>query len=159
MNIYDYAMEMEKDGEVFYRELAVRTANKGLKTILTMLADAEVQHYNLFQNLKTHENILVAETTILDDVKNIFIKMKEEGQFTTDVTQVELYKEAQDLETKTRSFYLEKSDEVGSPRKEIFLKVAEEEKRHFFILDRIIDFVNRPTYWLENPEWYHLEPY
>ncbi len=159
MNIYDYAMQMEKDGEVFYRELADRSRNKGLKTILTMLADAEVKHYNLFQSMKTHEKILFSDSTISGDVKNVFIKMKEEKLFDADVTQVELYKEAQGIEEKTRSFYLEKSTEVPAAQKDIFLKIADEERKHFLILDRIIEFVNRPVYWLENPEWYHLEPY
>ena len=52
MDIYEYAMQMEKDGEDLYREVASRTANKGLRTILAMLADAEVKHYKLFQNMK-----------------------------------------------------------------------------------------------------------
>ncbi|HEW78498.1 MAG TPA: rubrerythrin, partial [Phycisphaerales bacterium] len=39
MDIFKYAMQMEKDGEDYYRQLAQQTSNKGLQTILTMLAD------------------------------------------------------------------------------------------------------------------------
>lgn len=159
MNTYDYAMQMERDGESFYREIAERSTNKGLKRILILLADAEVKHYHIFESMKSREEILWNDSTISQDVKNVFITMKEEGQFDVDVTQIELYKEAQELETKTRNFYLEKGDEAGPPQKEIFLKIADEERNHFLVLERIIDFVNRPVEWLENPEWYHLEPY
>lgn len=159
MDIYEYAMRMEKDGEEFYREIASKTAHKGIKSIMTLLADAEVKHYNLFKNMKAHEKVGMTDTTILQDVKNIFLQIKETGQFDVNVSEVELYREAQDIEKKSRNFYMEKAEGVGSPQKEIFLKIADEEKRHYLILERIIDFVNRPAYWLENPEWYHLEPY
>lgn len=35
----------------------------------------------------------------------------------------------------------------------------EEEKKHYFLLDNIIEFVSRPEQWLENAEFYHLEEY
>ncbi|MEJ2697299.1 MAG: ferritin family protein [Candidatus Sulfobium sp.] len=159
MDIYEYAMKMEKDGENLYRELASKSGNKGLTSILGMLADAEVKHYKLFQNMKNNEKVTMTDTTILDDVKNVFEKIKEEKQFEVNVSEIDLYKEARDIEKKSRDFYIEKADEVGADRKEIFLKIADEEKRHYFIVENIINFVNKPNTWLENPEWYHLEEY
>jgi rubrerythrin len=44
-------------------------------------------------------------------------------------------------------------------QKKIFLKIAEEEKRHYLVLENIIKFINKPDIWLEDPEWYHLEDY
>ena len=159
MDIYDYAMQMEKDGENFYRELSSKTKNAGLKTILVMLADAEVKHYRLFHNMKENESIAVADTPILNDVKNIFIQMKEKKQFDVDAAQIELYKRAQGIERKTRDFYLEQADKAAPPQKGAFLKIADEEKRHYLILENIINFVKQPDIWLENPEWYHMEEY
>ncbi len=159
MDIYEYAMQLEKDGEDFYREVASRTANKGLRTILTMLADAEVKHYKLFQNMKNNDKVRMSDSPILNDVKNIFIEMREKKQFEADVSEVELYEKAQGIEEQTRDFYLAKAEEVAPDQKEIFLKIAEEEKRHYLILENIIRFVSQPNIWLENPEWYHLEDY
>jgi len=48
---------------------------------------------------------------------------------------------------------------VDESQKAMFLKITEEEQRHFNILETIIDMVSRPQTWLENPEWYHLEDY
>jgi rubrerythrin len=159
MDIYEYAMQMEKDGEDFYRELASKTENKGLKTILTMLADAEVKHYKLFHNMRMHDPVQMADTPILNDVKNVFVTMREQKQTQVNVAEVELYRKAQEIEKKSRDFYSEKAGQVDASQKEVFLKIADEEKRHFFILEKLIDFVDRPNYWLENPEWYHLEDY
>ena len=159
MDIYEYAMQLEKDGENFYREVASKTANGGLKTILTMLAEAEVKHYKLFLNMKNNDKVGVPDSPILNDVKNIFIEMREKKQFEADVSQIGLYKEAQGIEKQTRDFYLDKAGEVVAEQKEIFVKIAEEEKRHYLILENIIRFVGQPDIWLENPEWYHLEDY
>lgn len=51
MNVYEYAMKVEKDGEAYYRELASKSPNNGLKRIFTMLAEEEIKHYNVFKNM------------------------------------------------------------------------------------------------------------
>ncbi len=160
MNIFEYAMQMEKDGENYYRQLVQQTANKGLRTILTMLADEEVKHYNAIERMKTREPQM-AETTILTDAKNVFVQIKESNEkFGFDIKQTELYKKAQDIEKRSQDFYLEKANETEKKyKKRIFQKLAEEEKKHYFLLENIIQFVSRPETWLENAEFFHLEEY
>jgi rubrerythrin len=161
MNIYDYAMQMEKDGESYYRNSAQQISNTGLKKILSMLADAEVKHYDILQKMKKNEKVQIPDTEILSNVKNIFVKMKEEKDtFGVNVSQIELYKYAQEIEKKSQMFYLEKANDVNNEsQRGIFLKIADEEKKHYFILENILNFVSRPQIWLENAEWYHLEEY
>jgi len=160
MNIFEYAMQMEKDGENYYRQLVQQTANKGLRTILTMLADEEVKHYNAIERMQTAEPQM-AETKILTDAKNVFVQIKESNEkFGFDIGQTELYRKAQDIEKKSRDFYLEKANETEKKyQKRIFQKLAEEEKKHYFLLENIIQFVSRPETWLENAEFFHLEEY
>jgi rubrerythrin len=153
-------MQMEKDGENYYRQLAQQTANKGLQTILTVLADEEVKHYNAIERMQTAEAHM-AETTILTDAKNVFAQIKESGEsLDFDIKQTELYGKAQDIEERSRDFYLEKADEVKEEyQRKSFLRLAEEEKKHYFLLENIIECVSRPEQWLENAEFYHLEEY
>jgi len=161
MDIFEFAMQMEKDGETYYRELAAKTGNKGLRNILTMLADAEVMHYNVFSRMKAGAKVKPAEVTALSGVKNVFLKMKEEKDVSgLDASQVELYKKAQGIEKKSEDFYTEKAKEVSDDsQKQTLLAIARQEKTHYLLLEKIIDFVSRPQMWLENPEWYHLEEY
>ena len=161
MDPYDYAMQLEKDGEAYYREIAAKSRNTGLKRILTMLADAEVEHYRIFQRMKAKETVERRDTTIIQGVKNIFARMRDEGESSgVDIAEIELYKKAQDYEKKTENFYRETADKVTVPgQKDIFLKIADEEVKHYYILQSIIDFVSRPDSWLLTAEWYHLEPY
>lgn len=74
-------------------------------------------------------------------------------------SEVDLYRKAQEIEQKTRDFYREKSGEVNGGQREILLKIANEEQKHFDILENIIQMVLRPETWLENAEWYRLEEY
>lgn len=159
-NIFDYAMQMEKDGEDYYRQLAQKTGNKGMKTILTMLADEEVRHYNALETIKTQQT-QIAESRILTDSKNVFVQIKESGEsFNFDIKQKELYKKAQDIEKKSQDFYAEKANEVMEEyQKELFLKLASVEKKHYVLLGNIIDFISRPEQWLENAEFFHMEDY
>ncbi len=159
MDIYKYAMQMEVDGRDFYLDLAGKTNNKGLKNILTMMADSEAKHYNVILDMQNNDKTeFSADTEVLTNVKNIFMKMKEEKDFDVDISQAEFYKKALKVEADSQKFYLERADEEKDPhRKEIFQELAEEEKKHCVLLENIIGFVSQPADWLENPEWYHLD--
>ncbi len=160
MDIFEYAMQMEKDGENYYHRLAGSTDNKGMKTIFTMLADEEVKHFNIIKNIKSQTPQQVSESTILHDTKNIFTELRQSGErWDLDAEQKELYKKARDIEEKSRKFYLEKSQQVDQEQKQIFLKLAEEERKHYLLLENILQLVSRPESWLENAEFYHSEDY
>lgn len=160
MNIFEFAMKKEKYSEDYYRRLADKTNNKGLETIFNMLADEEAKHYKIVSDMKEDAAPDLADTTVLSDAKDVFAKMRESAQkFSFDISQTELYKKAQDIEKQSQNFYLEKAKEAEGTQKEIFLSLAEEEKKHYFLLENIIDFVSRPQTWLENAEWHHLDEY
>jgi len=162
MNIYKYAMKMEKDGENYYRELANKTEDIGLQNILKMLADEEVRHYNIIeQMMKSKASAELEETGILKKVKNIFIKIKGKNLvFNFDLPQINFYRKAREIEEKSYKFYIEMSDkvEIESQRK-VFLKLAGEEKKHMFLLENLVEFVSRPETWIENAEFNHLDEY
>ena len=80
--------------------------------------------------------------------------------FGVNISQKELYKKAQQIEKKSQDFYSEKATEVNDlSQKGLFLQIAEEEKKHYWILENILNFISRPQNWLENAEWYHLDEY
>lgn len=160
MNIFSYAMQMEAESQDYYRSLANQTDDLGLKTIFNMLADEEAKHYKIIEEMKTKARGKVGDSNLLSNAKAVFQKMVENQRFNFTMNQLELYSKAQDIEAKSKSFYLEKADEVEDDvQKEIFRKLANEEDKHYFLLQNIIDFVSRPKNWLENAEWYHLEEY
>lgn len=160
MNIFEYAIKMEKDGEQFYRDLAARTANTGVRNILTMLADEEVKHAEAIRAIQNEEHE-TKPADVLAAAKNIFQRMKEFGEeFKTDTKEAEVYRQAMEIEDKSVNFYLDRADQVKLPRqKQLFLKLAEEEKKHYRLMENLTDFVSRPRQWLENAEFFHLDQY
>jgi len=160
MDIFAFAMKMEKDGELFYRELAQKTRDKNIAAVLALLADEEVRHYQAIQSLSAGRRDM-AETTVLDQARNIFARLKEFGQkFDVDTSLAGVYQQAIDLERQSEIFYLDRADECKKPaQRELFLLLADEEKKHIYLLENIADFVSRPSYWLENAEMFKLEEY
>jgi rubrerythrin len=165
MNIYEYAMQMEKDGEQYYRLLASDSETTGLRKIFTMLADEEVKHYKIIDRMSRESDLTpFAETSILKGVKNVFQDMKDSRQelHIDSTAATESYRKACDIEEQSRIFYQEKAEEVGSDQaRKIFLRLADEEQEHFRIMETLVEFVSRaePGSWLENAEWTHLEAY
>ncbi len=160
MNILEYAMQMEKDGEEFYRDLAQNVKNTGIRNILTMLADEEARHYQVLADIE-QGSAEIPETDLLNHAKNVFEEMKDASRtLHLDETQIDLYTEAQAIEQKSIDFYTEKAAVVDQDaQKQLLTRLAQEEKKHYFLLENIIDFVSRPITWLENAEFCHLEQY
>jgi rubrerythrin len=160
MDIFAFAMKMEKDGEAFYLELARKASNKGMVNIFEMLADEEVKHYDAIKAIQGGSHMM-AETDILARAKNVFHRIRDFGEGVDIGTdEIALYRQAMKIEKQSEGFYLDRADQVKEQgQKELFLRLASEEKKHYYLLENIIDFVSRPQYWLENAEFFHLEEY
>jgi rubrerythrin len=161
MDIFQFAMEMENTSEDYYRRLSRKAANKGLSNILTMLADEENKHFKIVQQMKQQTLPAITETDVIGNARLIFKKMRDSAEnFSLEVTELQLYEKARDIEKKSRQFYLEKAGEVAdASHREIFKKLAAEEQKHLALLQGICDFVARPQWFLENAEIYHFEDY
>lgn len=152
-------MNVEKDGERYYRELVAKTDNVGLQSILTMLADEEVKHYIVFEKMSKNQIIPTQpKVDIFQHSQNIFQTMKNENQlpsFTQD--QIELYKSAFRSEVNSYKFYREKALmlEEGE-QKDAFLRIAEEERTHMVLLENLIEYISAPETWIESAEFNHL---
>jgi len=161
MNVFDLAMQMEKDGEKYYQHLAEKTTNTGMRNILGLLAGDEAKHFQVLQKMKEAVKAELESTPILSRSKNIFQLLRDEKNWDDlPVTQVDLYRKARDIETQSFKFYIDKGRETSDPRvQKMFYLIAEEEKRHEFLLEHILQFVSRPQTWLENAEFNHLDQY
>ena len=159
MDIYKFAMQMELDGRHFYLDLAKKTKNAGIKSVLTMMAESEAKHYNVILDMQKNDKTEYSkDVEVLTKIKNIFAKMKEEKEIDVDVSQVEFYKKASEIEADSEKFYLERADEEKDPhRKEIFLTLANEEKGHCILLENLVNLVSQPDSWIENSEWYDID--
>lgn len=164
MNIFDFAIDFEIENRKLYEEFAEKTGNEDLKGVFLELAEEEKKHENIVRQLKENKKADNVEAGILPKAKKVLENIANdlpegsEGVFVDE--QVNVYKKAIDIETKSYEFYEEKAEESDSEEvKKAFKRLAEEEKKHERIISNIIELVNRPNTWLEDAEWYHLEDY
>jgi rubrerythrin len=164
MTIIELAMQREKEAEAYYRGLAAKAEDRGLRGILEKLAGVEARHYDVLKAMQGKKtDAPVEDARFLADMKAAFEKLRgAAGTFKFDVSQVELYRHAQQKETEARQFYAEQAAKAGSEQTAtLFRRLAGQEQIHYQILGSIIEFVSRTEagHWLENAEWYQREDY
>jgi len=165
-DVFEFAMQMEQDGKAYYEKMASETDVPALKKILTGLADDEQRHYNIFKLLKdNHGNDLgelAGKTTLITSTtKNVFQELKDSS---ADVIPQEnviaVWKQAQDVEKKSEDFYREKAREVDDPKgKEMLIRIADEEAKHWNVIESVLQFLNKPNTYLENAEFSNLDDF
>lgn len=160
MDIFEFALEMEQEGIDLYLKIAGGSDDEGIKKIFTMLASDEKTHQEVIRNMRSG-NPGVKETEVLSKARDVFAGIKDDGaEVDVSQPQADLYRLAGGIEEESVKFYLGKAAEEQDPgRKAIFKALAEEEKKHLFLLEQIIEFVSRPETWLEDAEFNHLEEY
>lgn len=158
MNVYDFAMKMELDGKAYYERLAAVTKVTGLRNIFLGLAEDEQKHYEIFQALKNQQAPAMAESTALENARNIFEKLVAEKSVAGSVRDdLDGYQHAMKLEAESFRFYEEVAYHTPDPGvKEILSRIADEERKHFNILQNIFDFVNAPNQYLAWAEFSNL---
>ena len=160
MDIIDFAIGMETEGEKIYRGLAEKTDNAGMKNIFGYLADAELNHIEVFKNMNSGGTAELENDNIIEESKKIFEDMgKDPARVSMENVEVGLYRDALSAEQKSIDYYQENSDRFEGDQKRVIQDIIEEEKKHYRIIENIIEFVNRPQTWLENAEWNHLDNY
>ena len=160
MDVFEFAIQMERDGEQFYRDIASAATEKGLKTILMTLAEDEKKHTEILVNMQSGTPDMQT-TIVLDTAKNVFQQMKDfGGAFDLSGDEEKLYREAMMLEQRSISFYLDRADQVkDSKQKSLFERLAEEEKKHYRVLENLADFVQRPKTYLADAEFSNLDEF
>ncbi len=162
MNVFDFAMKMEKDGKAFYEEMSKRSSIAGLKHIFSMLAEDEQKHYDIIQNLKDKSgDTAMADSVALENSKNIFSElMAEKERLDTMKEDLDGYRYAMKIEADSVRFYENAARrERKSSVKSLLLRIAEEEKKHFNIVENIYDFVLAPKYFLAWGEFSNLKEF
>ncbi len=155
MNVYEYAMNVEKDGEAYYKELASRSPNAGLKKVFNLLADAEVKHYQVFKSMRDKDGQDFKALDISTDTKTIFETLKaEKNSVDFNLDEVKFYEEAIKREDDSYRFYLNKANELeNEEEKTVFMNIAQEEIKHKSILEDILAFIQEPTNWVGSAEF------
>lgn len=159
MNVFDFAMEMEDNGFVYYTKLAGAATLPGLKTIFTSLAEDERKHFEALRNLKAgNQAKAIPAAESLETAQNVFTLLPRDHEALKEMKSVlDAYKHAMKLEADSFRFYEEAAaKESDADVKALLLQIAKEEHEHFNILENVYSFVNAPNQHLEWAEFSNL---
>ncbi|HEY5556869.1 ferritin family protein [Acetobacterium sp.] len=157
MNNLEFAINMEHDGEKFYKKQAEKNKDNSLNTVFLLLEEDEAHHARILQN-KFNE---LTDSNTLSQVNNVFKESKGFiSEFEKIPNQLDAYKFALEIERKSidlyKSFLSESTDDQS---KELFEFLIKQEKDHYTIFEELILLVERPEEWVENAEFGIREEY
>jgi rubrerythrin len=163
MNPYDFAIQMSRDGEKFFRTLTKRVKRPGLRKILVTLATDQSTHRRHFEKMKKAERTSLPDASNLTEAVNPFaqrLKRLVRGErLDENLPPAELYRRGQELDKECEDFYRKRAARVKNPRlKQALLGVAEEQRKHHITLEHLINFILEPQQGLEDAEWNITEP-
>ncbi len=148
--IYQIGVEIEKNGEAFYREVAHAADDEDLKKLFTGLADWEQKHIKLFADLKESLTTEVAGETDFDadDQRNLYLKAAADSHVfrsTADVISL-----AADAKTPAEALALAMKFEKDSVVLYVSMKSMVPQKLGKDAIDRLIDEEVKHVTMLQN---------
>lgn len=161
MNIFDFAIKMELNGKIFYEKLAKTSQDKGLQAIFSELAKDEQKHYEIFLALQAGQKVHMADSTVLEKSKNVFeTLLADKKSHVPTQGDLEGYRYAMKIEADSFRLYEDAARQEPNPEtKQLLLRIAAEEHKHFNILENIYAFINAPSQYLAWGEFSNLEEF
>ncbi len=161
MNVFDFALKMEKDGKAFYEKLAAEADEAELQEIFSMLASAEEEHYQAIEALKKEVPPDMADSKVLEKAKNVFHGLLERRHAVEILKgDPDGFRHAMKIAEEGIKLYEEMAGKEKNPAAvKALVMLAEEERKHLEIMENIYDFVERPRTYLAWGEFSNLKEY
>lgn len=161
MDAFEFALGMELDGKAYYENLAGETSQPGLKKVFLGLAADEQKHYDTILAIRGLGSVGMADSAVLEDARGIFRELVEEKRNSpAPSTELLAYRHAMTIEARSVKFYEEAARLETEPAVSgLFQRIAEEEKKHFTVMDNIYSYMLAPHTFLAWGEFSNLTEY
>lgn len=155
MNDLQFAINMELDGEKFYRRQAEINKDNSLHSVCLMMAEDEKMHAQILTDKLNEMLYQLKNNDTLAQAKNIFDGIRDikvEGKSIP--SQLDFYRLAADLEKQSIDLYSKYlSQVIEEQEKELFEYLINQEKQHLAILDELVSLLSHAEQWVENAEF------
>lgn len=161
MNVFDFAMEVERTGRTYYRNLARKAAAPGVRAIFSMMADDEQELLERFRAMKAStQSTTLEDSRVVESLGNDFAKVFAEGEALAISSDLEAYNYVMKVERDICRLYEGAAARESKPEvKTLLLKIAAEERRELDSLRKVYDFVNAPNEYLAWGEFSNLNEF
>lgn len=142
MDVYQLAIDMEREGKLYYLRLAEEATDLQLRRVFLILADEEEGHYLQLQALKDKVAMPLVNDQLFD-VETIFrVHLLEHVELRQVSTVLEAYGQAVVMEQNAMDYYKKMSRMAdNAAEKAVFLRMHFEEKKHKFLLENIMELL------------------
>ncbi|WP_160692350.1 ferritin family protein [Clostridium sp. C2-6-12] len=155
MNILEFAINMELEGEKYYKMQAEKSNDNSLKNIFLILARDENDHAKILQNKSNNLPYELNNNETLSEAKNLFKGIKDfENEIKQTPDQLDLYRAALEKETESIQLYEKLLSEANDDESiDLFKFLINQEKDHYTTLDELVSQLNKSNDWVESAEF------
>ena len=155
MNILEFAIQMERDGEAFYLEQAALFPTGELGPVARFLAGEERRHAEILQKRMGELPYNLEDTLIPEGIQSVFARAPEEmGNWGSLSTQTGFYQLAAQKEEESLRLYEELRDQRESEEdKALFAYLVRQERQHLELLEQLSEMLRRSDEWVESAEF------
>jgi len=153
------AIKLEINGQAFFNEAAALTHNELGKKMFVRLAQEEVKHLDTFSRLfsqviQSDEWKKQVRSEELKGPSPVIQQLAERMRRAEGKSEVEALRIGMELEQKAVDFFTSCAAKMDDPKaKEIFDKIADEERFHYDLLLAQHDSVTGSGFWLDSSEF------
>jgi rubrerythrin len=161
MDILQFAIDMELDGERYYREQAIGNEGNSLAVVFATLAEDEARHAKLLISKRDGQPYTLTQREKPLTVQNVFAGAADFQASVKELPdQPELYQTAQAMEQRSIDLYRAMQGKAeNAAEAELLAFLIGEEKEHDRILTELYHYANRPREWVESAEFGVREEY
>jgi rubrerythrin len=161
LDIIKEAIRLELDGQSFFEHVADATHNELGKKMFTKLANDEAQHLKVFSDIFTQ---LVGEDwkkyvgdlkkqTKAPMIETLQRKVESAGKEGR-ASELEAISIAMDLERNAIEFFCKAANKTTDVKaRDVFNRIADEERLHFDLLQAQYDYLTNSGYWFDVAEF------
>jgi len=150
------AIQMEKDGYAFYTKAAAQTKSDMGRTIFESLAADEQRHLDIFQKMfedkvgKSEWNDLINSSKKYANIPVFPTNLKDAPGLDSESTEIDALRMAMDSEQEAINYYNKIKETINNKDlKNILNEIIEQEKNHYFLLEKEFNHINTTGYWFE----------
>ena len=161
MNIFDCAISMEEDASAYYKKLSAEVNIPEIKSLLSILAAAELEHRDALLRMKNNPNSQHAGFTVLKEASCTFRPLLGKRDLMDGLeNDPDAYKQIVRREEEDVRFYEElAANAQNEESRKLLLSIADEERKHLSIVENIYSFVESPKNYLAWGEFSNLKEY
>ncbi|OPL09220.1 MAG: hypothetical protein AVO33_07085 [delta proteobacterium ML8_F1] len=153
MNILDFAMEFESKSREYYQQLANEVEIKELKDLFNSLAEDELRHIEVIRDMKEGSKVEFASKH-LGEANDAFYELLGKEVTPQYLTKLIALDKALAFEDESMAFYKEKSESAATATERlVFFRLYFEEKKHYEVLNRLIEYTTYLETSLETAEF------